>query len=262
MQHATALTTVTILLASLLLTARSQIPIPSRPPGFPYGKSTCNAPVQLESFMDLICSDSKNVYPTLLQVADHYGPESVSLNMLMFPLPYHRASYLAAQGTFVVDSLSNGNATYNWMKTMFDNQAEFYNSAIMESTESAVMDSLAKYAGQSGVDKSAFRKRLSSYDPSAFNATTQWKYGCSRGVSGTPFMYINGAFLNGSPGWSLDDWKTVIDPLLGLDSNKDNNQMKPKQSCPSGKTACQYLPGQTQCCLAGEDCIPNVGCRC
>lgn len=33
-------------------------------------------------------------------------------------------------------------------------------------------------------------------------------------------------------------------------------------TCPSGQTECTYLPGKTQCCLAGEMCIANVGCRC
>jgi hypothetical protein len=33
-------------------------------------------------------------------------------------------------------------------------------------------------------------------------------------------------------------------------------------SCPSGETFCQYTPDKFECCLAGENCIPNVGCRC
>ena len=90
------LVSVLSLLASLLLLVSSQVPIPSRPQGFPYDQSSCEAPVHLEAFMDLICPDSKAAFPTLLEVADHYG-QVLSLNMLMFPLPYHRVAYLASQ---------------------------------------------------------------------------------------------------------------------------------------------------------------------
>jgi hypothetical protein len=33
-------------------------------------------------------------------------------------------------------------------------------------------------------------------------------------------------------------------------------------TCPVGKPMCTYAPGKFECCLAGEACIPNVGCRC
>jgi hypothetical protein len=33
-------------------------------------------------------------------------------------------------------------------------------------------------------------------------------------------------------------------------------------SCPAGEPQCNYLPGKFECCKAGEQCIPNVGCRC
>ena len=47
---------------------------------------------------------------------------------------------LSFQGTFVVDSLSKGNATYKWIKNMFDNQDKFYNGAIMQSTQDDVIE--------------------------------------------------------------------------------------------------------------------------
>ena len=30
----------------------------------------------------------------------------------------------------------------------------------------------------------------------------------------------------------------------------------------SGTAACEYLPGEVECCPSTEYCIPNVGCRC
>ncbi len=78
------------------------------------------------------------------------------------------------------------------------------------------------------------------------------------GVAGTPTFFINGVTNSDSSSWSLDDWKSVIDPILA--SNEQvSSQIK---DCPAGQKECTYAPHKTQCCLAGESCIPNVGCRC
>lgn len=33
-----------------------------------------------------------------------------------------------------------------------------------------------------------------------------WKYGCSRGITGTPIFLINGVVADGAEGWSLEAW--------------------------------------------------------
>ncbi|CAF3126390.1 unnamed protein product [Rotaria sp. Silwood2] len=85
-----------------------------------------------------------------------------------------------------------------------------------------------------------------------------WKYACSRGVVGTPTFFINGVVTSANSAWSLDDWKSVIDPILAS-NEKVSSQIK---DCPPSQKECDYAPHKTQCCLAGERCIPNVGCRC
>ena len=46
-------------------------------------------------------------------------------------------------------------------------------------------------------------------------ARVDWKFGCSLGVSGTPFPYINRVFFDdGIAEYTLSDWKKVIDPML------------------------------------------------
>ena len=46
-------------------------------------------------------------------------------------------------------------------------------------------------------------------------ARASWKYGASRGVTGTPTFLLNGvAVADATPSWTLDDWTKVIDPLL------------------------------------------------
>jgi hypothetical protein len=78
------------------------------------------------------------------------------------------------------------------------------------------------------------------------------------GVAGTATFFINGVIISASSSWTLADWKSIIDPILA--SNQKNSS--PNDVCPAGEKLCTYAPRKTQCCFAGERCIPNVGCRC
>lgn len=77
-------------------------------------------------------------------------------------------------------------------------------------------------------------------------------------MAGTPTFMINGVVIDASPSWTLADWKSIIDPIL---ASNDNSQSE-NANCPTGEQLCNYSPGKGECCLGGERCIPNVGCRC
>jgi len=96
-----------------------------------------------------------------------------------------------------------------------------------------------------------------------WNTRVSWKYSCSRAITGTPQFLINGVFINASPSWSLSDWQSILDPLLTpFDDSAFVEKSSTAATCPAGQVSCEYLPGTSQCCLAGENCIKNVGCRC
>ncbi len=78
------------------------------------------------------------------------------------------------------------------------------------------------------------------------------------GASGTPTFLINGVATSADASWTLADWKSVIDPILASNEAVSSDI----KDCPAGRVECAYLPHKTQCCLPGERCIPNVGCRC
>ena len=69
---------------------------------------------------------------------------------------------------------------------------------------------------------------------------------------------INGVVTSASSAWSLADWKSVIDPILAVNEKVTSHIA----DCPPNQKQCDYAPHKTQCCLAGERCILNVGCRC
>ena len=52
--------------------------------------------VNLEIFADLLCDDCKAAWPTMTAVRSHYN-SSMAFGLHVFPLPYHRNAFYAAQ---------------------------------------------------------------------------------------------------------------------------------------------------------------------
>ncbi|OWF40973.1 uncharacterized protein LOC110463132 [Mizuhopecten yessoensis] len=236
-----------------------QVPLPSKPLGFTYGKGNTSAPIQLSAFLGPLCPDSLNAFPTLLQVADHYGSQNVRLITHQFPLPYHRNSFLAAKGAQIVDVLSSGNQTYRWLGAVYAQINEFSNDATHNKTESVVQAMYASIATSLQLSGNAFNVM---YKDSAIEESTRldWKYTATRGVAWTPAFMINDVLIQAEPTWTLKDWSQVIDGLLG--SQRPPSKRETLSSCKIGTKTCEYLPGKVECCTKGEACIPNVGCRC
>jgi hypothetical protein len=59
-------------------------------------------------------------------------------------------------------------------------------------------------------------------------------------------------------------WK--IKMTLDLYDHADNKlcafPLQEDGTCADDKDLCEYAEGKSECCTAGEMCIPNVGCRC
>ena len=51
-------------------------------------------------------------------------------------------------------------------------------------------------------------------DKVATQARYAWKYGCSRGVSGTPFFMINGVIDPNAGSYTVDQWEKIIETLM------------------------------------------------
>nr|XP_022304160.1 uncharacterized protein LOC111111455 [Crassostrea virginica] len=239
----------------------AQVPIPKRKLGFIYGDVKGLTPVNIDAFLGPLCPDSKLCFPTLLQLADHYGPEVLTLRMHMFPLPYHRNSFLVAMGSHVVDNMINSSqAVYNWTGSVYDKIESLSNTATKAMSEIQIISKLSDIAGGLGLLKSAFVQKMA--DPNIDeDARVGWKYTCTRGISGTPMFTVNDVIVSADASWGLEEWRKVIDPLLGDNASPDLGRLH-STGCKIGTTKCEYLPGKIECCTKGEACIPNVGCRC
>jgi len=237
----------------------AQNPIPNRPDGYasPTGGAG-DSPVVLEIFVDLLCPDSKAVWPTIGAVIDSYAGQ-VRLVTHLFPLPYHTWAFIANQGAFVVDDSSKHNvsAVYNYFDFAFNIQSQFYNAATASLSTNQIISNLASAVDKAGIlSAKAFTAGINDANLN-WNARVAWKYACSRAITGTPSFLINGVFINADLTWSVADWQSIINPLLAA-----NLKWHAEPECENGTTLCQYTPSAYQCCTDGEMCIKNVGCRC
>jgi hypothetical protein len=86
------------MLATLLVLVLAQScqeqPVPSSPLGYSWGLST--APILWEAFFDHLCPDSLAAWPLMQQVVKAI-PETVQVQIHVFPLPYHHSAFYAAQ---------------------------------------------------------------------------------------------------------------------------------------------------------------------
>lgn len=91
---------------------------------------------------------------------------------------------------------------------------------------------------------------------------------------GTPAIYVNGALLDdentvfsavcaaytgAKPAGCANSTSIISSPVSPFSRP---NRTALAGSCPAGTVECDYAAGQSECCTAGENCIPKVGCRC
>ncbi|XP_059139995.1 uncharacterized protein LOC131928095 [Physella acuta] len=211
------------LLAAATSLASAQLSFPKSELGFIYKDGRPCADVKLAAYVDLTCPDSQASFGTLLQVAGNFTPFELQLKLYLFSLPYHRNSHLISKATRFLSSYFQSiksNATaYDWIQLVYDNIDSLTTTATLNKTEGDVVNFLTALAQKlAPVTADAFRKGV--YDSSIDSDTRlEWKYGCTRGVYGTPFFTINDVFTTGdAAGWTPQYWVQLIKSLLPANS--------------------------------------------
>lgn len=205
-----------ILLLSFPLSS-TQSPIPAKYDGFAYGASgsvSLTQSIVIDAFLDPLCPDSSESWPPLKKVIQEYSPH-ISLVVHPFALPYHDNSYIACRALHIANKL-NASTTYPLLELFFEDQGRFSNACTHDKSRASIIDDMVEFA------KMAVGNSLSSAFKSGFDdpntdstARVSFKYGCSRGVYGTPFFFVNGfALPDAGSALDYDTWKNVIDPLV------------------------------------------------
>ncbi|GAB4828375.1 hypothetical protein Ancab_035373 [Ancistrocladus abbreviatus] len=223
--HSSPMASVLFLCFVLLVVNRvgGQGSYPAKFDGFVYGKrSQFNADtIMIEAFFDPVCPDTRDSWPPLKQALGYYGPR-VSLIVHPFSLPYHDNAFVTSRALHIVNDL-NPSATYSLLEAFFKNQEKFYNQQTSNMTRTAIVNYLIDFVSEAvghtyySAVKSGFSDRRTD-----IKTRVSFKYGCSRGVLGTPSFFVNGFPVpDAGSAVDYDGWRKIIDPLIS--SNKDNS---------------------------------------
>nr|ACG47004.1 hypothetical protein [Zea mays] len=202
-----------------LLFLQAQASVPPRYDGFAYGGGAATAwkdAVLVEAFLD---PDSRDAWQPLKLAVERYAPR-VSLIVHPFPLPYHTYAFYACRALYIANKL-NSSSTYPLLELFFKNQEKFYNSATSSLSGPSVALGMSKMAAQTvGNSVSEFLSGFSDGKTDSA-ARVSFKYGCTRGVFGAPFFFVNG-FLQPGGGSPIDysTWIGILDPLASQNGER------------------------------------------
>ncbi|XP_058098307.1 uncharacterized protein LOC131243176 [Magnolia sinica] len=207
-------------------TADAQVAIPPRYDGFLYkGHYPGPDSIIIDAFFDPVCPDSRDSWPPLKEALKHYS-HRVSLFVHPFPLPYHDNAYVTCRALHIANKL-NASTTYPLLELFFKHQEKYYNKPTHTKSRALVVDHVVKLMLKV-VGNSSLSAVESAFEDRQTDLTTRisFKYGCSRGVTGTPFFFVNGFPLPDS-GSALDynKWRSIIDPLLGEHKGKKEDTL-------------------------------------
>jgi hypothetical protein len=202
-------------------TASSFIPLSANSYSFARGTQS---PVVVDLYIDLACSDTKNVWADLKAVVSEFEKD-VLFQFHVFPLPYHQQAFLVSKAAQVVNYYSGVDAAFTFMDTCFDLQTQISNDATADMTYNEVIDFIGTWAmnntGLSNVQYKEGMNRSTSVGSQMEMATRyMWKYSTMHDVFGTPLYFIGGVFVTDGLN-TYDDWVNTLTPLVaGISKSK------------------------------------------
>ncbi|XP_078445871.1 thioredoxin superfamily protein isoform X2 [Wolffia australiana] len=133
---------------------------------------------------------------------------------------YHDNSFFSCRALHISNSL-NKSSTYPLLELFFDRQEELYNVPTRAMSRENIIKLIVELIAEVTSDKLAIENGFKDVETD-LAARTSFKYGCSRGVIGTPFFLVNGFALPGA-GSALDyeQWQSIISPLLVKSSEEE-----------------------------------------
>ncbi|KAL8514814.1 hypothetical protein ACS0TY_013777 [Phlomoides rotata] len=208
-----------LLSVCLISPTESQIP-PAVQDGFWYGQNPSAVDsVLVEGFFDPVCPDSRDSWPPLKDALKQYGSR-VRLVVHTFPLPYHDNAFATSRALHITNNL-NSSSTFHVLEAFFHHQELFYRKATFNKTRAAVIDQIVDFTAKA-LGPSYHSEIKSGFNDTKTDIATRvaFKYGCLRGVYGTPFFFVNGFPLpDAGSALNYTGWRKVIDPLVSQHGN-------------------------------------------
>lgn len=172
--------------------------------------------IEIEIFMDFLCSDAKAAYPTVKQMLDSKLTDDLTvreaalLKVSSFPLDYHLHSWQVAQVLpYLLDDAAISQAPR--MNQYLDIGFQYQDTVLGKDDMSK--EEFIPYWSKIVSDELSldYDTMLGIYDRENDKHNTEdktraiWKYGSAKGVSGTPTAFVNGVKLDSFPA-TVDEW--------------------------------------------------------
>ncbi|KAI3914872.1 hypothetical protein MKX01_018041 [Papaver californicum] len=179
----------------IIIKCRSSFNSTNKIRGFVYNKAVHGEDtIAIEAFFDPVFPDSRGAWAPLKSALQHYGSR-VSLIVHPFPLPYHDNAFITSRALHIVNSL-NPSATYHTLELFFKHQEQFYNKQTHKLSRATIVDQIVKLVADATGNASVSALETGFNDRKTDLMTrVSFKYGCIRGVFGTPFFFVNGFSL-------------------------------------------------------------------
>lgn len=186
---------------------------------------------RLDVYLGPFCEDSNAFWPTLKELAQHYGTETLEVRTFMFPLPYNFGSFIVAQScaaAHVLGDLPEGrlkqDTFFSCVDYLYSHQHELKTASQFTQNQKGMIESWADIVSNNlKLSRSDFLLQMDISDLEGGNtsyalAKSDWKYGTYRGVFGTPAYFLNGVQLGQSADymgrWNQSRWTEILDPIL------------------------------------------------
>ena len=191
--------------------AVSTIPIPKKVPGLCYGSAA--APVTINVFLDPLCPDCTTGWKTMESVIKKYG-DKICVHALFLSLPFHTWSFTIQRTVTAVAAIDVEKAKLCYSDLFVNSQAKLNSAALAGKSEEQALEAIIQWAAKvSGIPEAQIKEKYQ--DSNVFlNARIEFKYACQNAVNSTPTFFINGAKTAIDDSATLENWSSVLDPLL------------------------------------------------
>ena len=196
----------------LISLSLSLIDVPNRPLGIKYG--TPNAPILIESYVDITCPDCAVEFKTLQQVIQK-NEGNVYVVFHFYELASHTWSYVLTRALFAVNMISEDlgkQFLYDILAT--GGQSDFSWAHLYQVPESEVTTRAVEYAAKiTGLSTDEIQLNFDDLNV-ILQTRADFKYSLLRGLQATPTVFINGVQSDLTETATVDDWQKLIDSLL------------------------------------------------
>ena len=184
------------------------MPIPSRYPGIPFNNT--DGLVLFELYCCPLCPDCRSFWPKVETLMDTFG-NKLQVIYHNVPLPFHTWAFSAVKTLLAVNKISNIGAQILIKNLYTEDQDQFSNDNLQNSTASNVKQLLLNYASsKTGI---SYEQLNSTFNDMEYDARIEFKFASEHSVSGTPTAFLNGVPKKYDPS---TDVQTIINDINKL----------------------------------------------